>query len=508
MVTPSIVRVVGTQTQTFNASLLGSQLGVDWSIDGVGSINGGFYQAPVIINTPQKVTVTATSREFPTVTASSIMWLDPTWRNVDIGPVNAPGSFSCAKGAFTITGAGDVAGKQDAFHYSYFPITGDFVFTARYAATTPCCTDARKAGLMIRASTAPDDAHAFMSVYSAIVGLFEARATQGGTTSADFGGVGAYWMRIIRSGALISGYISTNGVQWMRVPGNASTFTLPTTQVLVGFAVSSGFGPASGAIFDNVSFQTSSTISLFFEKTLMRLGPSQTSYFTVRDLSSTNNIVFTVDPAGQGTAALIGGGDGYYTAPFQLFSSQSATVTATSLDDPAVSASVVIQLGGPAQPVRINAGGPAHIDPNGIYWNADTNFSTAGNANVFSSGTPVTGTNDSYLYQSERFAPSNLVYKFDVLPGVYNIKLKFAEIFFTLPGQRLFQAQVNGGGASTVFRGLDIVSLAGGPNKVYDLLIPNYVVDGLGQLTITLASDPPGPTNAPKINAIEITPAP
>jgi hypothetical protein len=75
------------------------------------------------------------------------------------------------------------------------------------------------------------------------------------------------------------------------------------------------------------------------------------------------------------------------------------------------------------------------------------------------------------------------------------VKLKFAEIWYTFPGQRVFNIQING---TTVQSSLDIFAAAGGGNKAYDLSWPVSVSGG--QMTITLGAI----VGLAKINAIEI----
>ncbi|HUO56610.1 MAG TPA: malectin domain-containing carbohydrate-binding protein, partial [bacterium] len=74
---------------------------------------------------------------------------------------------------------------------------------------------------------------------------------------------------------------------------------------------------------------------------------------------------------------------------------------------------------------RVNAGGPAYTDSMGNTWVADVNYS--GGSTVASGGT-ITGTNDSTLYDTQRYG-SSFSYSFSVPAGNYQVTLKFAETY-------------------------------------------------------------------------------
>jgi hypothetical protein len=76
------------------------------------------------------------------------------------------------------------------------------------------------------------------------------------------------------------------------------------------------------------------------------------------------------------------------------------------------------------------------------------------------------------------------------------VTLKFAENYFTQPGQRLFGVSING---QTVLSNFDILGAAGGANKAIDRSFSVSVTGGA--VTIHFL---PGAANNPKIDAIEI----
>ena len=94
-------------------------------------------------------------------------------------------------------------------------------------------------------------------------------------------------------------------------------------------------------------------------------------------------------------------------------------------------------------------------------------------------------------------AAATLSYKYYVPNGNYQVKLKFAEIYFTSANQRVMNISING---ALVDGNFDVVSKAGGAftalDKTYAVTVTN------GQILIALAPAVAGHT--PKISAIEI----
>jgi regulation of enolase protein 1 (concanavalin A-like superfamily) len=179
------------------------------------------------------------------------------WTQQDIGAVGASGSatYDGAAAAFTVNGAGaDVWGTADAFHYVWRPWSGDGTIVARVASIENVAAWV-KAGVMVRASTDPASAHAFMLVSAGKGYAFQRRTADGATSVSTSGGAGTApaWARLQRSGSLITASISTDGVSWTVV--GSDSIALSST-ALVGLAVSSHTtSVAATAVFDGVSIK-------------------------------------------------------------------------------------------------------------------------------------------------------------------------------------------------------------------------------------------------------------
>jgi hypothetical protein len=104
--------------------------------------------------------------------------------------------------------------------------------------------------------------------------------------------------------------------------------------------------------------------------------------------------------------------------------------------------------------VRINCGGSTYdyTDPTGLVWLRDRFYSQGGTAYASTVG----GTNSTWLYQTGRQGVwSDFSYSIPVTSGSYRVTLKFAELYKTAPGQRVFHVDING---SRVLTNFDILT--------------------------------------------------
>ncbi len=175
----------------------------------------------------------------------------------------------------------------------------------------------------------------------------------------------------------------------------------------------------------------------------------------------------------------------FYTAAIAC-ASLAATPTFTPTGTPVVSSVW-----------RVNAGGPLYPDSWGNTWTADTNFNS-GTARCVTN--TVTNTGDSALYQCERYG-NPFTYTFNMPAGSYQVTLKFAELYQTAAGARVFDVTING---ALVLNDYDIFTDTGAEfsavSKVFDNISP---VSG----KITIQFGPASADNA-QVCAIQINPQP
>jgi hypothetical protein len=142
--------------------------------------------------------------------------------------------------------------------------------------------------------------------------------------------------------------------------------------------------------------------------------------------------------------------------------------------------------------VCVNAGGPAYVSQAmGKTYEADTG---AAEGATYIAPNPVNGTNDSPLYQSERYGTA-FNYVFNVPNGSYTLKLHFAEVYWTAVGQRVFNVDAQG---VRLLENYDIVADAGAANTPVVKTYTVNVTDGTLTIAFTTLVD------AAKVSGIEV----
>ncbi len=150
---------------------------------------------------------------------------------------------------------------------------------------------------------------------------------------------------------------------------------------------------------------------------------------------------------------------------------------------------------------RINAGGPVYTDSLGNAWSADTQF-TAGS--TIAEGGAITGTNDSALYDTQRYG-TNFSYVLHVPTGTtYQATLLFAETYSgdEAKGDRVFNVLVNG---VTVISNLDVFATVGANTALNEVV--NNIAPLNGAVTIQFVGTTSTDTNA-MVEALQLIPQP
>jgi lysophospholipase L1-like esterase len=132
----------------------------------------------------------------------------------------------------------------------------------------------------------------------------------------------------------------------------------------------------------------------------------------------------------------------------------------------------ILQGGGQVDPqissgphLRVNIGGPAFDESGGTHWEADKPYPQGTwdygkwgyvGGNTATTTSPISGTDNDALYQSERWGISE--FKVDVPVGTYTVRLHFVEMAHTSSGSRVFDVKIEG---QTVLSNLDIFAEVG-----------------------------------------------
>lgn len=157
----------------------------------------------------------------------------PGWTQTDIGGPLKGGLENTANDAFALYGSGrDIWGSRDEFRFLNRQIEGDFTLTVTLSHVEDL-DSYTKAGLMVRASDAPDAPFALLSSFpSGEVQLAHRDATGGETTAPPTvnGSLPNLRLRLTRTGGTITGSLWKNGA-WQTVASIPDR--LPQT-VLIG----------------------------------------------------------------------------------------------------------------------------------------------------------------------------------------------------------------------------------------------------------------------------------
>ena len=188
----------------------------------------------------------------PKATASTTTLPSP-WLNQDIGATGLVGGAAASGGTLTATGSGaDIWGTADAFQFVSQPVAGDSQIVARLASLQNTNAYA-KAGVMLRETTTAGSAHVLLDVRPGGDVEFMSRVSSGAATTFLAGGMqpAPTWLKLTRSGSMVSGWVSATGSSWTLV---GSTSIAISNSALMGLAVTSHDSTQlNTAAFDSVS---------------------------------------------------------------------------------------------------------------------------------------------------------------------------------------------------------------------------------------------------------------
>jgi hypothetical protein len=216
---------------------------------------------------------------------------------------------------------------------------------------------------------------------------------------------------------------------------------------------------------------------------------------TALSLASSNTSVLPV-PASATVPA--GASSATFTLPAGSASSSTNVNLTATLDGESLTFPLIVTAGSAPPPTTatiamVNAGGLPYTDPSGNAWSGDYGYSGGDTAQTFAN---IAGTNSPTLYQTCRWGA--FTYTFPVANGTYSVTLKFAEIYFTTAGSRVFNVAINGAPVLTNF---DITAQAGAFTAL-DQSFPVTVTNG--QIAIQFSQ---GSADWPLVSAIAINPS-
>ncbi|MCW0218139.1 MAG: Ig-like domain-containing protein [Prosthecobacter sp.] len=176
----------------------------------------------------------------------------------DVGSVEVTGSTTFNADVYTLKGAGeDIYFSQDGFQYALTQLNGDGEIRARVTSQTNQNPWA-KAGVMFRESLTGGARHAMMFTTPTGAGNGFGMVWRPTANAATEYAAGPAlnttpnnWVRLVRSGNVLTAYASANGTAWTTV--NSVTLSGLPANLYVGLALTSGSRTQlSTATFDNV----------------------------------------------------------------------------------------------------------------------------------------------------------------------------------------------------------------------------------------------------------------
>jgi hypothetical protein len=460
-VSPNTASLMASQTKQFTASVTGSSnTAVSWSLSPqVGTVTAnGLYAAPASIPSAQTVKVIATSQADNTKSGTATVSLLPPAGSFPTIFVHAGGNaYLDSLGNSWVADTGFQGGQTDSTTNAIAGTPDQALYqTERWGAFT------------YTFNVAPGN-------YSVILKFAEIYFTSTGSRMFNV---------VINGNQVLTNFdiVAAAGSAFKAID---KTFPVTVTgnSITIQFVTGSADFPKISAF----EIKQSSGVSIQISPTTATLQAAQTQQFTAT-LSGTNNLGVTWSLSPQvGTLST----SGLYTAPATLTSNQVVQVTATSVADPTQSAAASVTLMAPFSQLLLNAGGPAYTDSTGQLWLADNSFAGGNTASTTNS---IANTTDPPLYQTERYG--SFTYTLTVPNGARNVTLKFAEIYYTATGKRIFNVSING---TQVLKNFDIVAAAGGAFKAIDKTFPVTVTNN--QVVIQFI---PGSADLPKISAIKV----
>jgi fibronectin type 3 domain-containing protein len=179
--------------------------------------------------------------------------------SLDIGGPAFPGSvnFNANSGVYTVTGGGsDIWWGKDQFQFDYMALPANGTIIA-HVSGIGAANEWAKAGVMIRQSLSSSSNFAMMllseshgvhlqSRTAAFPNGFDADPKSGNQTS--------YWVKLIRSGGSVTGFESSDGINWVQV---GAAVPMAGGTIFIGLAVTAHNNfTSTTASFDHVSITT------------------------------------------------------------------------------------------------------------------------------------------------------------------------------------------------------------------------------------------------------------
>jgi hypothetical protein len=240
-----------TQVQFFNGNtLLGSVAALpyvfNWNAVPAGSYS---VSASAIFDAGSGMVTSAGS----VITIAPAPVLPPPWQAANIGTIVPTSGAGITNGFYAVQSSGNLTSSSDNFLFLFQNLSGDGEIRAQITSVQTTSSTAI-AAVMVRESLTSGSKYVLVGVSPSGTLRWQRRSSTGGGTSSTKGGSSNSsnpWVRIVRTGNLLQGYKSVDGVSWSLI--NSSTISM-APNISVGLAVASGTTQSlASSVFANVT---------------------------------------------------------------------------------------------------------------------------------------------------------------------------------------------------------------------------------------------------------------
>jgi hypothetical protein len=176
------------------------------------------------------------------------------WTGADFNAPTTPGGNTATNGVYTLAAGGTgIGGTSDQYHWAYRTFNADSISNVTTTARITSVSGGQ-AGVIIRGNLNAGSRMAAVTVSSTGEVRFIWRAEQGQAAQSVSAGTFTtpVWVRVVRQGNNMSGFVSTNGTNWTQI-GTTRSIPISSTSYTGLVAASHNSSVLETSVFTNVN---------------------------------------------------------------------------------------------------------------------------------------------------------------------------------------------------------------------------------------------------------------